>query len=507
MLLSIGLRVAALCASGLAPVVAAQACNYHVLSNGFDVVYTGVGAGTGPWGTQLKGDGLGTWIAGEDLRGSHITGQTGDFGYRLTAFREHVFLANAHPTEPLAVKFRSIVFVELDGANANNQLVFTNPSCPYNPSLGEEAAPYGTDDDGEQFVLSGLPPSMGPSPSATILVPGNNYSLGGTQTIVFEAHDIVIPVPDELEAYAFQFKLVPSVALLDDIDGLWHYVINSDHLNQYWCMSNDEMNLWQSNSVGVNELSGSPTVITFPANADYDLLLASADPNTTATLAPRGWKLNGPYYAQTENVHDQNGFPSNPNQGFDVGRGSAAFSFSGLAGAVNPDTGVGNQNPTNNPGTLTTIGFATWDNGGDLDGSVRLTWLSIDYLGLFRQNPANDAGVVKYGGQIRAPVVSAGLLQGITNLSFGLFQHVTRHAPSGWPDPGGLASGAFGVPAIGGASWQIPVAPTEAVCIGTKLNVTYGTSGRLGGVGTAGALTWDPSIADVSGTKELYLFH
>ena len=59
---------------------------------------------------------------------------------------------------------------------------------------------------------------------------------------------------------------------------------------------------------------------------------------------------------------------------------------------------------------------------------------------------------------------------------------------------------------IGGASNQIPIGPLPAICIGTAINITYGSSGRLGNLGTPGGITWNPSIADVSGTRQLFLF-
>jgi hypothetical protein len=103
--------------------------------------------------------------------------------------------------------------------------------------------------------------------------------------------------------------------------------------------------------------------------------------------------------------------------------------------------------------------------------------------------------------------VSAFFPQPVTLLLLPLFQHVTSIAASGWPDPGGYPPGSFGVAPIAGASWQFPTGPQPAACLGTKVNFTYGTTGRIGGLGTAGGLTFDPAIADTSGTKELYLFN
>jgi hypothetical protein len=494
--LSRGLTLGAL-ATGLtlSSVNAQNGSNYHVLSNSLDVIYGGLGAG----GAQTKADGLGTWVGGEDLRGSHIVAFSGDFGYRSSKFRESACPIKLPTSGPLAIQFRGIQFVEIDGLNPNNQVIFVDPACT-NPSfpLGGSGGfiPFGISGSGGfSFGLFGLPAGTAPSPSSAILLPNNGLipsSTGGTAVIVGAASNVSIPIASSGFCWGVQFNWLPSaLALTDDIDGLWHYVINGDGNNQYWAFSDDELNLWQTHSVNTD---AGLTAIAFGfANSDYDFLLATVEPNTSASLPPRGLNLTGPYYNQTENVRNQNGVVLNPNQGFDVGRGSQNISFSGTAGVPNPTTGLGNQNPNNNPGTTGTLGFATWDNGGDGNGSVRVTWVSIDFLGLARQNPALDPGVTKFGGQIRVPVVTAGLLQPITNNLLGLFQHVTATAPSGWPDPGGFPSGAFNTPAIGGASWQIPTGNIPAACTGTKLNLTYGTSSRTGGVGTAGGLNWDPS--------------
>lgn len=239
---------------------------------------------------------------------------------------------------------------------------------------------------------------------------------------------------------------------------------------------------------------------------DYALLLRSGEPDTIVTLAPRGLGLSGLDYSQTENVGDEFGASINPNFGFDAGRGSSAISFSGLAGVPNPVTGKGNQHPDNRPGSVATLGFFTFDNGGDLDGSVRLTWLAIDLLGLAGTNPDVDPGIPVFGGAFRVPTLSAGLLQPVTLFGFERFGHLTHFVTSGWPDPNGISSGIFSPAIIAGAINQIPIAPLPMPCLGLAFNITYGTSGRLETLGEPGPLTWDPSLADMSGTKQLFLF-
>jgi hypothetical protein len=227
--------------------------------------------------------------------------------------------------------------------------------------------------------------------------------------------------------------------------------------------------------------------------------ILSVDPTTTATLAPRAPGGTGTFYSQTAGVGDEFGSRINPNGGFDAGRGSSAISMRGLAGVPNPVTGHSNQFPGNAPGTLATLGFLTYDTTSALQSSVRLTWLAVDVLGMTGGDPATDPGVVLFGGAVRVPTVSAGLVQPVTLLGFDLFGHVTQ---PGFPDPHG---GVF-VASVGGASNQIPIAPMPAPCLGLALNITYGSSGRLGSLGAPGPLSWDPSVARTSGTRQLFLF-
>jgi hypothetical protein len=506
-----GLSLGALAATiTLGGVMAQNGTNYHVLTNDADVIYSGVGAG----GTSTAADGVMTVIPGEDLKGSHIYPFSGDFGYRNPAFRENICLITPPPVGTFGIKFPGILFVEMDGLNGNVPAVFTNPACvlPSFPTSGSVFMPYGTGPGSTvSFVISGVPSGayipLGLPSSMLVLLPDNGLvsaGAGGTATIIGGGSGTLgIPTASAGFCWAVQFTWGgTALGSFDDVDSWVHYALNSGDNNQYWMFSNDELNIWQSWSLITD--SGVSVVFVLPAATDYTLLMSTIEPNTTASLAPVGLNASGPYYTQTENVANENGVIVNPNGGFDAGRGSRIISMGGSAGVPNPSTGVGNQNPGTS-GFLPSLGFATWDNFGDGDGSVRLVWASIDFLGLFGGNPDTDPGVVKPFYSIRIPVVSAGLTQPTTALCWGLFGHETAFAASGWPDAGGLTSGAFGIPAIGGASWQLPTTGVS-VCpsvIGVPVNLTYGTTGRKDG---PGKLTFNPAIADTSGAKELFLF-
>jgi hypothetical protein len=469
--------------------------NYHMLTNDGDTAFIGLGAGGG----QTAQDGLGTFIAGEDLKGARKT-QLGDFGYRQRGFLEQVCVLHAGPGGQTAVRFPALTFVELDGLNGNKPPVFTNPTCtqPSFPLGASGAVPYGLNPGSStSFVLAAWPSGVAGllSTAAPILLPNNGLQPAGagTATLVAAA-SASLPIASTGFCWAVQFTWNPSaLASLDDIDGWEHFVADSPDDNQYWLMSANEENLWQSQSLATD--SGATAVLALPANIDYSLVLVDVDPVTVATLAPEaGTTIESSW---TTNVSNEFGAVLNPNGGFDIGRGSAAVSFKGHAGVANPNTGLGNQDPANGPGVTPTLGFATWDNGGDHNGSVRLTWVAIDLLCAAGGNPDTDPGITKQGGTVRVPVPSAGLLQPTTKLCFGLFGHVTRF---GFFDPFGSGT------AIGGASNQLPISSVVPPCVGLALNLTYGTSGRKGNLGSPGGLTFDQHIAATSGTRQLFLF-
>jgi hypothetical protein len=52
----------------------------------------------------------------------------------------------------------------------------------------------------------------------------------------------------------------------------------------------------------------------------------------------------------------------------------------------------------------------------------------------------------------------------------------------------------------------LPTGPQPAACAGIAINITYGSSGRKGVLGAPGKLTFNPNLADTSGTRQLFLF-
>ena len=509
--MSLGVLAAALT---LGSVSAQNGSNYDLLSNSFDAAYVGIGAGGG----QTAVDGILTHIRGENLKGSHMT-QLGDFGYRQPKFRETMCVFNAGPVTT-ALRFPALMFVEMastGGAgaagNGNKPLVFTNPACkpggPQFPLGASGAVPYGTVPGATaNFILSLTPSGIPGIPTSTLLLLPNDALAGtgpnnGTATLIAAA-SASLPIASTGFCWAVQFTWNPSaLASLDDVDSWEHYLENSADGNQYWGVSDDELNIWQSSSVVLD--GGGTGLIGLPANFDYGFTSSTVEPTTKASLAPVGANAAGVYYAQTVNVVKENGAPAiNLNGGFDVGRGSEVLSLSGTKGVANPATLLGNQDPTA-AGKTPTIGFATWDNGGDHNGSVRLGFLSIDLIALSPTpaKPSTDVGVIKPFFGIRIPVVSAGLLQGITNLSFGLFG--TKTSGTAWPDPDGFPPGTFGVQATGAASNQFPTTGLTVcpVVVSLPVNITYGSVGRKDG---PGGVTYNPAIADTSGMRELFLF-
>ena len=489
----------------VAPLAAQNGSNYHVLHNGPDDTLLGVGAG----GTQTKFDGIGTYIPGEDLRGSLLADPDGggplgvQFSYHSTGFEESVCIYGPGISGLTQIRFPGLYFYELDGLNPNQPAVFTQPVCttPFTASF----IPYGLGPGSSVSFVVGTASALGPIHK--LLLPDNGLTAGtGTATLAASGGSAIIPIPTG--CFTVHFNWVgTALRLADGIDGLWHWAVNSDDGNQYWQLSLDEMNLWQSNTVA--STGGVTSVLAFSSVVDYCLLIQSREANTIAALAPHGIEQAGPYYHQTENMVGGGG----PNGGFDIGRGSRAISLSGLGGVKVPPSlgGLGNgaQDPAYNPsGTVPTLGFVSFDNKPNQStagvGSLRVTWISVDLALIAGQSPS--PGVTMVGGTVRLPVETAGFLQAVTRQLLPIFIHETKAATSGWPHPAGLPAGAFGVPAIAGGSVQLAVAfaSSRVPCnIGIPIALQYGSTGK--NPSNPAQLTFNPQLADISGRKELYL--
>ncbi|MGQ0552613.1 MAG: hypothetical protein ACT4PU_05285 [Planctomycetota bacterium] len=483
----------------LVSVNAQNGSNYHVTVNGTEFFSGGLGAGP----TQTAQDGIGTFTPGEDMRGSHLvdSGFGPQFEYRNNRFRKIACL------QPGVTDLDwPVLFFEMDGLNGNAPAVFTAPVCP--GGLVPSFNPYGTGPaSSASFVLSQLGSVgtlIGIPTSQLFILPemGLLGGAGGIVTLVAGANAVVNP-PDgsAINCWGVQFQWTPStVNYFPNIDGVWSWTANSPDGDQYYTFSADELNLWQSNSVGLD--GGATALLVFFPTFEANHLWATTEPQTIMALAPSGAENGGPYYTQTENMVG-GGFP---NFGFDIGAGSRTISF----------TGQGNQDVANNPalpGIAPTMGIVTFDNGGDGDGCQRLPWFAVDYPQLNNftfpfapaVNPDVDPGLVQFFGEIKLPIHATGFMQAATNLAFGIFGHTTAVAASGWPDPEGFAPGAFGVTSIAGGSTALftTLFPAPPCGFGLAVNITYGTSGLT----PSGGITFDPSVADTSYSRECYLFN
>ena len=478
----------------------ANGSNFQVFSNGLDAVYAGVGAG----GTQTALDGMGTWFHGEDLKGATMT-VLGDWGYKHIGWRESACVLGPDPgpggvAGGLAIAWPNIAFVELDGLNAHDTTganVFTNPACvgPV-PSF----VPYGGSSAGA-FVLAGYPSGVGLATSLNLLLPNNGLvpsSAGGTATLLANTGLAGLAIASTGFCWVVDFNWAPSaVVSLDDVDGWWHYMHNSPDLNQYWGMSNDEMNPWQSQSIVLD--AGATALVQFVSVLDYEYHAKQIDPSTNSALQPAGSTGTGVYYAQT--VDAGGGNPGVSGAGFDLGR-HLAWSQSGLLGTINPATGLGAQDPAGSPlgAVIPTVGIATWNNEdyagtSTPTGGWRLTWLTLDWDASFGVDPALAGEATKWFGQVRIPSTIPASVptpwpQLVTTTFFPFLVHNTvNHDGSGtWPDPNGFPSGTFGVPGVNGTSIHIPLL-LGSTCIGLPIALQHGTSG-LGGPG--GPLVWSP---------------
>ena len=164
------LLLAALLLGG--PAAAQNGRNFLVLSNGFDALYAGLGAG----GNQVPGqDGFGAWMHGEEIRGNTLT-PLGDFGYKEAGWRESLCVLGQN-TGNLRLDFPALVIVEHDGVNPFTPgSVFTRVACPtagcFPLGASTGLAPYGTPPGASaSFLLTGVPSAVALPSSANLLIP------------------------------------------------------------------------------------------------------------------------------------------------------------------------------------------------------------------------------------------------------------------------------------------------------------------------------------------------
>ena len=205
-------------------------------------------------------------------------------------------------------------------------------------------------------------------------------------------------------------------------------------------------------------------------------------------------------FRSTTTVDAGGGNPGVPGSGFDLGRHSA-WSQSGTLGAINPATGLANQDPAGSatPGLVPTLSVATWNNEdyddtGTPAGGFRLTWLTLDWDATFGVNPDAAGDATVFGGAVRVPSTIPASIptwpQVITSAFWPFLIHNTvNHDGSGiWPDPNGFPSGAFTTPGVSGTPIHIPIS-IGSTCIGSPIALQIGSSGLLG---PGGPLTWIP---------------
>jgi hypothetical protein len=497
------------------PTSAQNGSNWHVLSNGLDAAYLGIGAG----GTQVADvDGIGFWVDGTDLVGTTLT-TLGDFGYHQAKFRlsECVF---GQPIPGLRLDFPGIVVLEMDGRNSATPDVFVKPGCTTAGLIGLTTGgviPYGTPPGSSaNFLITGLPSGAGLSSSLACLIPNHGLlpsSNGGTTTLLAAA-SASLPIGSTGFCWVVQFTWTPTaVVSANNADGWWTWLTNSRDGNQYWGISNDELEAIQSLTIASD--GGLNNLFAFFGGFEYEYHSASVDPVTNLALQPSGFNGTGVYYATNTTAA---GSPING--GFDLGRRDAVV-FNGvslnLGGAViNPASGFQNQDPAGSPLgaqiSAPTIGFVTWNNEvytgpGAVVGGYRLTWVQFNWDQAFGVDQAAATTVPVFLGNARIPVsipssVPAPWPQTLTTVFWPFFIHNTsdQTGNSLWPDPSGFPGGTFGVAPTVGGSTHIPFVGFGPVCLGAPIAWGYGSTGLKG---PGGPLTFRPDVNQTSTGRQV----
>jgi len=468
------------------PAEAQNGSNWHVMSNGIDVTYGGLGAG----GTQVAGvDGIGSWVDGNDLRGNHTTA-LGGFGYRQRAFFSSACVFGAPPAQ--ALDFPALVFVEFAGRNNNRQDIFIRPTCVGGIPAGSTSGgvlPYGLAPGAStNFLVTGLPTGAGMPSSTSILVPNNGLlpaSNGGTATVIGAAA-ASIPIASTGFCWNLKFTWLPSAMLsLDHVDGWWFWQGSSTVGNQYWAMSNDEGNSFTSNSVATD--GGQTALLAFFASTDLEWHQTTRDPSLNHVTAPAGFHGSGVYFATTS--YGPIGV-FNPNGGGDLGR-HGGLSLGGKGGSINPFTGLGTQDPAGAaiPGLTPAHGFQSWDNELWLSGAAhtRTVFSQIDWGGVLGTNPSALASALvgPPGNRLPISVVNppgpGPWPQPVTLSLLALWIHNPVARPD--RDPLGYPPGSWNIPPIWDATAQLATTSLGAVCvIGLPVALDYGSVGLAPGL-------------------------
>lgn len=516
--------LAALAVGLSSPVSAQNAVNSHVLTNSADVIYAGLGAG----GTWVAGDdGVGYWVDGEEMRGNTFT-TLGDYGYKQYGWRESPCVLGTaggpSGTPGLGLKWPIMAFVEFDGVNPFDQGagVWNRAACSVAsvgaacfPIGGSGGLPYGPAGASANFLLSGLPSGVSSfAQGFNILLPNNGLQGAGaapsaTATLVALASDVALGIGSTGFCWMVTFNWLPSaVPALDDINGWWHWQTSSLDNNQYYIWSNDEQNLWQSNSVA----GGSLGLFGFFGNFEIEAMHTVTAPTTNYATAPNGVNGTAPYAAMTGQPLAGDGpeypaIPSialpagglSPNQGFDLGR-HGGVTLNGVGGAGTAG-GLGGQDPAAGGfANLPTLGFVTWNGGPTThatgavgDPRSHVTWVQTWYDGIFAGLTAGLGGDPGTNGTPDIPVGSGGgnrfplTMQETLAFAFPsadtsffgpIFLTPVQDQSGAWLDPYGFAMGAGGTSTIAGSSIHLPVvgATVSASSLGLPVGVQVGTS-------------------------------
>jgi hypothetical protein len=318
-----------------------------------------------------------------------------------------------------------------------------------------------------------------------------------------------------------------SIATTDDIDGLWLWSQDAyggplmggpgaQVSQNYYGFSTDEIQLWQTRTI-VSVLNNGAYYLP-PATTSYAFQIQSMSAATTAALAPNGAGV-GTYYTVTENTN-WGGVPfSGPNNGYDVGQGSEAFTLDGTTGYADANDTIAPilapQDPAGGSagggGAQPTLGFHSWDmtgyGGGLPTGGMRVTWVAFNWDHFFGFPAELTADIVPTGGA-RIPITTnsqffaptGDFIQGLTVTLLGLYNHVTTPSAT-FPDPEGFLP-PIALMNTAGTSLSIKtLGKVSGACIGVPICITYGTTGLNAG----GDLTYNPAEGSLSGRKNAYI--